>query len=71
VITTTTRKKRDYEQDGKDYYFVNIDDFRKLIHDKELIEYAEVHNNFYGSTFSELERILNKGKWPLYIVDPQ
>jgi guanylate kinase len=58
VITTTTRQKRDYEVDGKDYYFVDIEKFRNLIKNKQLIEYAEVHNNFYGSTYDELERIL-------------
>jgi len=36
-----------------------------------MIEYALVHGNYYGSTFSELERILELGKYPLYIVDPQ
>ena len=71
VITTTTRPKREYEIDGKDYYFVTVDDFAKLIKEHKLIEYAEVHNNFYGSTYAELERILNSGKNPLYIVDPQ
>jgi len=71
VITTTTRQKRDYEIHGKDYYFVDIKKFRDLIKNKQLIEYAEVHNNFYGSTYDELERILNNWKNPLYIVDPQ
>jgi guanylate kinase len=50
---------------------VTVDDFVKLIKEHKLIEYAEVHNNFYGSTYAELERILNSGKNPLYIVDPQ
>jgi len=38
---------------------VTIDEFTKLIKEGKLIEYAEVHNNFYGSTYDELERILN------------
>ena len=71
VITTTTRKKRNYEEHWKDYYFVTIDEFTKLIKEGKLIEYAEVHNNFYGSTYDELERILSLWKTPLYIVDPQ
>lgn len=36
-----------------------------------MIEYALVHGNYYGSTFGELERIVELGKYPLYIVDPQ
>ncbi len=71
IITTTTRKKRDYEKDWKDYYFLNVEDFRNKINNKEFIEYAEVHNNFYGSTYEELENILWNWQIPLYIVDPQ
>lgn len=71
IITTTTRKKRNYEQNGKDYYFVTVEEFMKLIKDGKLIEYAKVHGNFYGSTYDELKRILNLWKIPLYIVDPQ
>lgn len=71
IITTTTRKKRDYEKHWKDYYFISIDEFRKLIKNDELIEYAKVHENFYGSTYEELEKILENKKIPLYIVDPQ
>jgi guanylate kinase len=36
-----------------------------------MIEYALVHGNYYGSTFAELNRIVELGKYPLYIVDPQ
>ncbi len=71
IITTTTRPKRDYEIDWKDYYFVSLNDFENLIKNNKLIEYAEVHNNFYGSTYDELNRILNSWKNALYIVDPQ
>ncbi len=71
IITTTTRNPRPNEIDWKDYYFVSLDKFKDLIQNHQLIEYAEVHNNFYGSTYDELERILNSGKSALYIVDPQ
>lgn len=36
-----------------------------------MIEYALVHGNYYGSTYGELTRIIELGKYPLYIVDPQ
>ncbi len=71
VITTTTRKPRDWEVNGKDYYFVSIEDFWKLIKENKLVEWAEVHNNFYWSTYQELERIIKRWYKPLYIVDPQ
>ena len=71
IITSTTRPRRDGEIHGRDYYFLSLEEFKDKIENKEFIEYAEVHNNFYGSTYEELERILKKGKFPLYIVDPQ
>lgn len=71
VVTSTTRPKRSWEKQWKDYYFLSLDEFSKKIENKEFIEYAEVHNNFYGSTYEELERILTESKYPLYIVDPQ
>ncbi len=57
--------------DGVHYHFWSADNFKEAIHDKKLIEYAIVHGNYYGSTFEELERIVELGKKPLYIIDPQ
>jgi guanylate kinase len=37
---------------------LDVEQFREKIKDKDFIEYAEVHNNFYGSTYEELENIL-------------
>lgn len=71
IVTTTTRAKRKTEIQGEDYHFVDVEKFSNLIKNKKLIEYAEVHNNFYGSTFEELDNILKTWKIPLYIVDPQ
>ena len=71
VITTTTRQKRDYEKHWKDYYFLSIKEFKQLIKKEKLIEYAQVHNNFYGSTYEELKNIILNNKTPFYIVDPQ
>ncbi len=71
IITTTTRNMRDYEIDWKDYYFVDVDYFKKLINENKLIEYAKVYNNYYWSTYEELNRIIDKSIQPLYIVDPQ
>jgi len=70
IITTTTRAKREYEQHAKDYYFVSIDEFKQFIKQKKFIEYAEVHDNFYWSTYTELENIILIWKIPFYIVDP-
>lgn len=71
VITTTTRTQREYEKNWKDYYFVSMDVFRQIIKNDEFIEYVKVHENFYGSTYYELKKIISSWKIPLYIVDPQ
>ena len=49
-ISYTTRIPRINEINGKDYYFITKYDFDKLIENDELLEYAKVFNNFYGSS---------------------
>ncbi|MDD5198023.1 MAG: guanylate kinase [Candidatus Gracilibacteria bacterium] len=71
IVTTTTRTKRDGEIEGKHYYFLSRETFESRIDLGDMIEYALVHGNYYGSTFAELERITKLGKYPLYIIDPQ
>ena len=71
VITTTTRSIREWEIDGEHYHFISKEEFEKKIHHGDLIEYAIVHTNYYGSTSTELERILQQNKSPIYIIEPQ
>lgn len=71
IITTTTRSPRSGEVPGQDYYFRTLADFEEGIIRGDFLEYALVHGNYYGSTFSELDRIFDAGKKALYIVDPQ
>ena len=49
-ISHTTRKPRNNEEEGKDYYFVNNDQFQNLIKNKEFLEYANVFSHLYGTT---------------------
>ena len=71
IVTTTTRPKRDGEIEGKHYYFFSCNTFEACIDSGDMIEYALVHGNYYGSTLAELERITKLGKYPFYIIDPQ
>lgn len=71
IITTTSRPIRENETNGVHYHFIDRIEFEHKIHLWDLIEYAIVHTNYYGSTFSELERITNKGCAPIYIIEPQ
>jgi len=48
-VTTTTRPRRDYEQDGVDYTFVGVEEFQRRIEQGDFLEYAEVHGHLYGT----------------------
>ena len=70
-ISHTTRKPRANESNNKDYYFVNEDEFKRLINNQEFLEYAKVFNNFYGTTRTPVIDKLNKGKNVLFDIDWQ
>jgi guanylate kinase len=70
-ISHTTRQPRLNEEDNQDYYFVNEDEFKRLINNQEFLEYAKVFNNFYGTTRTPVIDKLNKGKNVLFDIDWQ
>ena len=70
-ISHTTRKPRPNETMDKDYYFVNENEFKRLINNQEFLEYAKVFNNYYGTTRTPIIDNLNKGKNVLFDIDWQ
>ena len=70
-ISHTTRQPRPNEVNDKDYYFVNENDFNRLIKNEEFLEYAKVFSNFYGTTRTPVIDKLNKGKNVLFDIDWQ
>lgn len=60
-VSTTTRPKRENEIEGKDYFFVTEDEFKKLIKENYFIEWQKVHNYYYGTSREFVEKILNSG----------
>ena len=70
-ISHTTRQPRPSEKPDKDYFFVNEDEFKRLISNQEFLEYAKVFNNFYGTTRTPVIDKLNKGKNVLFDIDWQ
>ena len=70
-ISATTRKPREGEQDGKDYYFISEDEFRKKVSNSEMLEHAEVFGNLYGSPISPVLSSIDKGNDVLFDVDWQ
>ena len=70
-ISHTTRQPRPSERPNKDYFFVNEDEFKRLINNQEFLEYAKVFNNFYGTTKTPVIDKLDKGKNVLFDIDWQ
>ena len=70
-ISHTTRKPRLNEISNKDYYFVNDNEFKRLIKNQEFLEYAKVFDNFYGTPANYVENMLSKGKDILFDIDWQ
>ena len=70
-VSYTTRVPRISENNGEDYYFVSKNDFKKLIENNELLEYANVFNNFYGSSKKRVFNILDNGDSVLFDIDWQ
>jgi len=70
-ISHTTRQPRENEIQNKDYYFVDENEFKRLINNQEFLEYAKVFNNFYGTTRSPVINSLDKGKNVLFDIDWQ
>lgn len=69
-ISAATRPPRGQEIDGKDYYFISIEDFKKHIKAEDFIEWEEVYrDNFYGTLKSEVERIWAMGKNVIFDID--
>ena len=62
-ISATSRVKRNNEVDGKDYHFLEVEQFKRKIKEAAFLEWEEVYDNqYYGTLKSEIERIWNTKK---------
>lgn len=69
-ISAATREKRGEEIDGKDYYFLTLEDFKQKIEEEKFIEWEEVYKDqFYGTLKEEIDRIWENGKHVIFDVD--
>lgn len=70
-ISVTTRPKRPSEIEGKHYYFIGVDEFQAMRERDELLEWAEVHGNFYGTPRKLVEKTLAGGQDMIFDIDYQ
>jgi guanylate kinase len=68
-ISATTRKKRDNEINGEDYYFLSEDEFLQKIKNNEFVEWEKVYDYYYGTFKNFIEENINKGKSVILEVD--
>ena len=69
-ISACSRNRRPNEIDGKDYYFLSIDDFKAKVANNAFVEWEEVYeNNFYGTLKSEIDRIWSSDQHVVFDVD--
>jgi guanylate kinase len=70
-ISVTTRPRRPSEVDGVHYHFISKDKFEQMRRSGDLLEYAEVHGNFYGTPRKPVEKALGAGRDVLFDIDWQ
>ena len=70
-ISCTTRAPRGEEEDGLDYHFKTKERFEALIRDGAFIEYAKVHDNYYGTLKAPIEEVLAEGNSMILDIDVQ
>jgi guanylate kinase len=68
-VTCTTRQRRPGEVDGKDYYFLTAEQFKKMLREGLLLEWARVHGNYYGTPVKTVVEVLEKGRIPVMTID--
>lgn len=61
-ITATTRAKRENEEHGRDYFFLDREEFGELAARGEMLEYTEYNGNYYGTNKKDIQKILDSGK---------
>jgi len=70
-VTATTRPRRPGESDGRDYTFVTEAEYKRMLHDGELLESAQVYGYWYGVPRQQVKRALDEGKDVILKVDVQ
>ncbi|MBQ4470885.1 MAG: guanylate kinase [Kiritimatiellae bacterium] len=70
-ISCTTREPRGEEEDGLDYHFLAKERFEQLIKENAFLEYAKVHDNYYGTLKAPIVEVLAEGNSMILDIDVQ
>ncbi len=70
-ISVTTRPKRNSENEGKDYHFVDEGTFLQMVQKQEFLEYAHVYGYHYGTPIASIQKLLAQGMDVLFDIDWQ
>ncbi len=70
-VSCTTRPPRPGEVDGKDYHFVSVETFQRMVADGQFLEHAKVFDNYYGTPRQPVENALASGRDVLFDIDWQ
>ena len=70
-VSTTTRLPRKGEKNGREYFFVSDKEFKSMVKKNMFVEWAKVHDHFYGTSKKVLEQTINNGKDILLDIDVQ
>ena len=68
-VSATTRKPRDGEIDGINYFFVSDDEFERMIDDNELLEYCQYNNCYYGTPIKGINKAIDENKICFLIIE--
>lgn len=68
-VSCTTRKRREGETEGQDYFFVDESQFEDMLSNGKLLEWANVHGNMYGTPSEPIEKVLSEGEDSLLVID--
>ncbi len=71
VVTHTTRPMREGEINDTHYHFVSVHQFEGMIHNHELIEWAHVYDQYYGTSKAAIDKVLKENKTPILNIDWQ
>ena len=70
-VSATTRKKREGEEDGREYFFKTKEEFEEMIRQHELLEFASFNDNYYGTPRTYVEKLINEGKDVILEIEVQ